>query len=235
MTDCGTPIYTAPEVSSRDYSHKADTWSLAVLMMAVSYGLPAHLFTTGSSQGCSGRWPEALVEFVAHCRKDTIDNLIYVLGQMVQIDPERRPNVKECFELGCENGLFRKRSDGTIVAGQLETLYTDEELAERRNRRIDVDEDGSTTPTRQSSHGKSHGGAVLRSGSTTPTQPPAQRGRKALDNDCSGAARGTPQENNDEVDDHGIDASTLRFGNDGESQKTARGDWDGSLGSWGRK
>ncbi|KAL8931150.1 MAG: hypothetical protein Q9208_000254 [Pyrenodesmia sp. 3 TL-2023] len=233
VTDCGTPIYTAPEVSSRDYSPKADTWSLAVLMMAVSYGLPAHLFTTGSSQGSSGRWPEALVEFVAHCRKDTIDNLIYVLGQMVQIDPGRRPSVEECFELGCENGLFRKRSDGTIVVGQLETLYTDEEMAERRNRRIEVDESGSSTPTRQSSHGKSHGGPVLRSGSTTPTQPPAQRRRKALDNDSSGPARGTPQENNDEVDDHGIDASTLRFGNDGESQKTARADWNGSLGSWG--
>lgn len=218
VTNCGTPVYTAPEVLRNNYGSKADIWSLGVLMAALSYGLPAHLLPTDSSQGRDGRWSKALVEFVADFSRDTIDNLIYVLVQMIKIEPERRPNAEQCFELGYENGLLRKRPDGTIVAGILETLYTDEEAAENQDRGTYVEEDGSTTPKRQSSYDKAHGGTVLKSGSTTPTQLPAQGAHEASDKD----------------------ASTLRFGNNHDnsgsrkSQKTAPGDYNGSLGSWAK-
>ncbi|KAL8748764.1 MAG: hypothetical protein Q9184_007102 [Pyrenodesmia sp. 2 TL-2023] len=230
VTHCGTPVYTAPEVSSNNYDAKADIWSLGVLMGAVSYGLPTHILPSGSSQGRSDRWPSALVKYVAELSLDTIDNLIYILVQMIKIEPGRRPSVEQCFELGCENGLFRKRTDGTIIAWHLETLYTDEEAAERDRQGSNVEVDGSTTPTRQSSHGKAHGGAVVRSGSTTPTQLPAQGGRKASDNAYFAAAPATPQEDDDDHDDDEADASTLRFD---DGQKTAPGDCNGSLGSWG--
>ncbi len=179
MSQCGTLMYIAPEVTGNDYGPKVDIWSLGVLMASLAYGLPTASMPANSLQGWSSRWSAALVEFVIDFCKDTGDNLIHILAQMIQIDPEQRPNANQCLELGCENGLFIKRHDGTIVEGCLDTLYTDEEIAEGHDQGSeeedeDDDDDGSKTPTRQPSHKGPHGGAIVNNGSTTPSQLPTQ-------------------------------------------------------------
>lgn len=186
MSQCGTLLYIAPEVTGNDYGPKVDIWSLGVLMVSLAYGLPTASTPTNSLQGWSGRWSMALVDFVTDFCKDTGDNLIYILVQMVQIDPDRRPNVDQCFKLGCDNGLFNKRQDGTIVEGCLNTLYTDEEIAEGHDQGSEEEEEeeedeGSKTPTRQPSHNGYHGATVVNDGSTTPSQLPTQESDEESD------------------------------------------------------
>ncbi|KAL8896161.1 MAG: hypothetical protein Q9207_007848 [Kuettlingeria erythrocarpa] len=155
MSQCGTLLYIAPEVTGNDYGPKVDVWSLGVLMVSLAYGLPTASMPTDPLQGWSSRWSTSLVDFVTDFCKDTGDNLIHVLAQMIQIDPDQRPNVNQCIELGVEE---------------------EEEEEEEED-----DDEGSKTPTRQPSHNGQHRGTVVNDGPTTPSQLQTQASNEDSD------------------------------------------------------
>ncbi|TGJ88508.1 hypothetical protein E0Z10_g252 [Xylaria hypoxylon] len=81
----GTPYYFAPELATKSYNNKVDIWSLGVIALELSYGLP----------GRQTRWHKLLIE---HINKQPSNLLQQFVASLLQIDPQMRPSAAECQE-----------------------------------------------------------------------------------------------------------------------------------------
>ncbi|KAI1271484.1 kinase-like domain-containing protein [Xylaria sp. FL0933] len=90
----GTPKYWAPEIASGRYTNKVDIWSLGVVILELSLGLP--------QPSKMEKWHQTLVNHVAGMaseetiRDDSVEAFIYSL---LQLDPDQRPTAAECRDM----------------------------------------------------------------------------------------------------------------------------------------
>ncbi|KAJ9467953.1 putative serine/threonine-protein kinase A [Diplonema papillatum] len=94
-TFCGTPYYLAPELwENKKYGKKADVWSLGVLlyeMLALKRPYTAQNMRGLMEKVLEGKFPPP----PPHYSQDMRDLVSFIL----QRDPEKRPTVREIFEL----------------------------------------------------------------------------------------------------------------------------------------
>lgn len=94
-TGCGTYVYLPPEICydgpEQRYTKAVDIWSLGVLILRISYGLPKH----GSSAARVGLgWCEKVVRKAQSLKSD---GLVDILQRMLVIDAEARCSAAECW------------------------------------------------------------------------------------------------------------------------------------------
>ena len=92
QTYCGTEVYIAPEIAGfGSYTIAVDIWSLAVVIAKYHVGFPSYNFLYSRS---------LQAEIMRHVNKragvNPGDGILYLLGQMLQLDPNRRISAQEC-------------------------------------------------------------------------------------------------------------------------------------------
>lgn len=100
-------------------------------------------------------WSKILLKKVEESGKER-DQVIHIIKHMIKMKPEERYDADQCLRKGCENDLFKKRSDGEIVD-------TD-----------DTTEDEATTGVTDAGTKISTTDQGLGSGERTPTERSAQ-------------------------------------------------------------
>lgn len=111
-TICGTPIYVAPDVCApreTGYGPEVDMWSAGVIMLKFIFGLPSYDDIKELHE-----WPDLLVETIDDLDENS-DQVVDIIKHMVTKTPEDRFTAEQCLLKGCENGLFRRSSDGQII------------------------------------------------------------------------------------------------------------------------
>lgn len=160
-TFCGSHEYAAPEVyygNKNGYGPSVDIWSAGVIMLGFIFDRPAPPAVPKTNrrsalQRWNKRWAEILVKKVDDLDEDG-DQVMDILIHMVRIKPEERSTVDECLERGCANGLFRRRHDGHIVnADDASEVNTLENETSDHTPDDDAADEGTTTPTQQSTQG----------------------------------------------------------------------------------
>lgn len=86
-TNCGTARYCAPEIRAREtYTNKVDIWSLGIIALEYSYGLPRY------SRKRRDEWPAMLQDFLAsHGNSPTVP----FLSGLLQEDPDHRFSARQ--------------------------------------------------------------------------------------------------------------------------------------------
>ncbi|KAJ2988096.1 hypothetical protein NUW58_g4155 [Xylaria curta] len=89
-TFCGTELYVAPELMAhQNYNNKVDLWSLGIMALQYSYGLPEYPRENAVA------WPGKLAKHLGRCP----DNLtIQFISSLLQIDPHNRPSAQQSLE-----------------------------------------------------------------------------------------------------------------------------------------
>ncbi|KAJ2997770.1 hypothetical protein NUW58_g546 [Xylaria curta] len=87
QTYCGTPTYLAPECDrpQMGYTNKVDIWSVGILTLELSYGLP--------SEDTSTKWATTVVRYVQNLLPRTA--LVDFISALLQINPRRRPGAAQ--------------------------------------------------------------------------------------------------------------------------------------------
>lgn len=150
-TFCGTHLYAAPEIyhgNSHGYGNKVDIWSTGVIILNFIYGLPTKpKLKRITIQQWSKLWSGILVKKVNDF--DEKDLVIEILLHMVRIESEERFTADACLNIGCENGLFRRRDDGHTIhiedAAEKDAVKVN--ISEDDATEVDTPEDGTATPT----------------------------------------------------------------------------------------
>jgi serine/threonine protein kinase len=89
-TFCGTALYLAPEVYTKDsYTPAVDIWSLGVVIFKFAYGLPNHHKYAGRS------WCERIVKEASNW--DSEDLIDFLSTAMLAMDPEFRYSAQDCY------------------------------------------------------------------------------------------------------------------------------------------
>jgi len=84
-TICGSPLYIAPEVTpKRAYTHAVDIWSLGVVSLEISYGLPLDIFKKGNTL------QKGIIKHV----QDQCGIFADILKNMLVYSPRRRVSAK---------------------------------------------------------------------------------------------------------------------------------------------
>lgn len=164
-TFCGTPLYTAPEVYPKNrtgYRPSVDIWSAGVMIFKFIFGLPSY---DANSQLPLTEWIEQWTDILLGRIDDLDENddqVIDIIKHMVTIRPEDRFTAEQCLHKGCDNGLFKQRSDGQIIDADAPSKDDTTEVAAEINTEIAVlntetsDDSGldtsAATPRRSSSH-----------------------------------------------------------------------------------
>lgn len=112
QTHCGTRLYMAPEISGfRSYTNSVDIWSLAVVILDLHISLP--------TKECALRrlwsWHDEIVLYTnERARASPGDLLLYLLVQMLRLDPSRRISSQECSrQLVLTEASLRQASPGS--------------------------------------------------------------------------------------------------------------------------
>ena len=121
-TFCGSKLYAAPDVvpvgkkrHSEGYGHSVDIWSAGIIMLEFIFGRPNHAGIDHLPlTDWIKMWSDIVVMEVAELDENS-DKVIDILKNMLTKEPEDRFTADECLQRGCENGLFRRLSDGRIV------------------------------------------------------------------------------------------------------------------------
>lgn len=142
-TVCGTQRYTAPEVYlGIKYTASVDLWSLGVIILQYTYGLPK---APRQRRGQHKNSPAMLEEWgLAWCRRvvdhandwDSDDLIDLLTTGMLRMTPEERLSASACLKKGCDLRLF----DGHSLNSGSATP-TRRTAAQGEN----SDDDGSTT------------------------------------------------------------------------------------------
>ncbi|KAI0469409.1 kinase-like domain-containing protein [Xylaria cf. heliscus] len=105
-TNCGSPIYQPPEVLNcppwRNYTQSVDIWSLGVVILRFSYGLPFLDYRDGM---------EWCIKIVEKANTHDSETLINILRHMLVIEPSLRVSAAICSQWAsdlCE--LLRSRT-----------------------------------------------------------------------------------------------------------------------------
>ena len=101
-TECGTYLYTAPEIwSGSGYTSAVDIWSLGVVVFQYAYGLPQY----GGSSFKPRSWYEKLKREVEDWDPDDLIDLLS--SSMLSLEPKQRRTATECLQ---QTGEFYQRS-----------------------------------------------------------------------------------------------------------------------------
>ena len=164
-TFCGTPLYAAPEVYPNDrtgYRPSVDIWSAGVIILKFIFGLPAYdnndpLPPTEWIE----QWTDMLLDRIDDLDEND-DQVIDIIKHMVTMRPEDRCTADQCLHKGCDNGLFKRRSDGQIVDADTPSEDDATEVTTEADTEIvvpDADtsdnrssDNDAATPKQQSSH-----------------------------------------------------------------------------------
>ncbi|KAI1178025.1 kinase-like domain-containing protein [Nemania sp. FL0916] len=88
-TYCGTVLYAAPELMARgSYDNKVDIWSLGIIALQYSYGLPPY------SRETRREWPIILLD---HLASQDSHPIVQFISCLLQADPNRRPSALQSF------------------------------------------------------------------------------------------------------------------------------------------
>lgn len=87
-THCGTLLYLAPEVHSRSYTNKADLWSVGVIALELSLGLPDYPFKHKI-------WPILLKQRLQAALTDV--TFYEFVRPLLQFHAHQRPSAQECM------------------------------------------------------------------------------------------------------------------------------------------
>ncbi|MCJ1245720.1 hypothetical protein MMC30_002924 [Trapelia coarctata] len=93
LTQCGTPLYSAPEVSQGSaYTTDVDIWSLGVVVFEYGYGLPHP-----DNPFHQARWCEKLVLALEDREQDDLTN--FLCNNMMREVPDQRLSAWDCLQL----------------------------------------------------------------------------------------------------------------------------------------
>ncbi len=164
-TFCGTPLYTAPEVypnNRRGYRPSVDIWSAGVIILKFIFGIPAY---DANDQLPLTEWIEQWTDMLLDRIDDLDENddqVIDIIKHMVTTRPEDRFTADQCLHKGCDNGLFKQRSDGQIIDADASSKDDTTEIVTEADTEIAVldadtsdnrsSDDSAATPKQQSSH-----------------------------------------------------------------------------------
>lgn len=123
-TFCGSRPYAAPDIvivgnknCHEGYGHLVDIWSAGVIMLEFIFGRPDH---TRIDHLPTEDWIKAfskiVVKTVAELDENN-DQVIDILKNMLTIKPMARFTAEVCLQKGCDNGLFKRLSNGRIIDG----------------------------------------------------------------------------------------------------------------------
>ncbi len=115
----GTPRYNAPELRRKSYTNKVDVWSLGIIILEFSYGLPPREEDT---------WHECVIEYMAEQPPSAFRKFI---TSILQIDPRVRPSAAELRD--CPFPVFYSRTSSDAVLRTSDThASSSEEATEQR-------------------------------------------------------------------------------------------------------
>ncbi|KAI3329480.1 kinase-like domain-containing protein [Ustulina deusta] len=115
----GTPRYNAPELRRKSYTNKVDIWSLGIIILEFSYGLPPREEDT---------WHERVIEYMAEQPPSAFRKFI---TSILQIDPRVRPSAAELRD--CHFPVFYSRTSSDAVLRTSDThASSSEEDTEQR-------------------------------------------------------------------------------------------------------
>ncbi|KAL8648858.1 MAG: hypothetical protein Q9210_004744 [Variospora velana] len=175
-TFCGSKAYAAPEVvpvsnklRSQGYRSSVDIWSAGMIMMEFVFGRANHadidhLPLKNWILEWSGKAVKQLYEL-----DENNDQVIDIIKHMVTKKPEDRFSADQCLQRGCDNGLFKRCSDGEIVD-------VDDHLEDNT---VEVDREAETeiaASDADPSEDMSSVNGISDDGVATPTQPPQRTG-----------------------------------------------------------
>ena len=161
---CGSRLYAAPDIvldkhSDGGYGHLVDIWSAGAVMLEFIFSRPNH---TRIDRLPLEAWIKAfsniVVERVAELDENN-DQVIDILKNMLTINPKVRFTAEQCLQKGCNNGFFRRLSNGQIIDGNEGPENDANEVALNTDTGIavlgaEVEDNGSerdiTTPRQQS-------------------------------------------------------------------------------------
>ena len=93
LTNCGTPIYMAPEIwESKPYTQKVDIWSIGVMMYELLSG--CHPFE-GDNDSLGHKIMEQELQFPQEMIKSVSSKAINLLRLILNKDPQQRPSAKD--------------------------------------------------------------------------------------------------------------------------------------------
>ncbi|KAK3174021.1 hypothetical protein OEA41_001265 [Lepraria neglecta] len=121
-TFCGSKAYTAPEVvpvgnklCSQGYRSSVDIWSVGMIMMDFLFGRANHADIDHLPlKNWILEWSDKAVKQVYELDENN-DQVIDIVKHMVTKKPKDRFSAARCLQRGCDNGLFKRRSDGEII------------------------------------------------------------------------------------------------------------------------
>lgn len=120
-TFCGTQIYAAPEIvpvgnrRRQGYRSSVDIWSAGIIIIEAMFDRPNHAHIDHlAKEKWIKAWSDIAVKYVYELDENN-DQVIDIVKHMVTKKPKNRFSADQCLQRGCENGLFKRRSDGEIV------------------------------------------------------------------------------------------------------------------------
>jgi hypothetical protein len=144
-------------------------------MLKFTFGLPAY---DNNDQRSPMKWIKEWVDVLLKRIDDLDENddqVINIIKHMVMMRPEDRFTADQCLQKGCNNGLFKRRSDGQIVDADASSKDEATEAATKTDTEIAVpdadtsddgsSDDGAATSKQQSFH-MTESGTLNASGAT---------------------------------------------------------------------
>ncbi|KAL9130730.1 MAG: hypothetical protein Q9217_001167 [Psora testacea] len=168
-TFCGSKVYAAPEVvpignklRSQGYRSSVDIWSAGMIMMEFVFGRANHADIDHLPQeNWILEWSDKAVKQVYELDENN-DQVIDIIKHMVTKKPEDRFSADRCLQRGCDNSLFKRRSDSEIVAAddhlrdntlevdtevETEIAASDADVSDKISSVGSISDDGAATPT----------------------------------------------------------------------------------------
>ena len=128
-TFCGSKSYTAPEIvpignRRQGYRSSVDIWSAGIILIELLFGRANHADVDQLPlQKWILAWSDKVIELVYELDENE-DQVIDVVKHMVTKRLEDRFSADQCLQRGCENGLFKRRSNGEIVDSNDPSCHT---------------------------------------------------------------------------------------------------------------
>lgn len=91
-TRCGTAVYSAAEIYSRNYDNSVDIWATAVVALELLRGLPAYPINIKPN-----RWCLKVRKSIETICGQAYDSLMLLLKRMLELRPENRPSAQACL------------------------------------------------------------------------------------------------------------------------------------------
>ncbi len=92
QTQCGTLLYTAPEISTGPYTNAVDIWAIGVVSYQFIKGLPTYPKKFDSKE-----WSKIIRQTVDCADRQGKDPVVRLLKRMLELKPLDRPSAKNCL------------------------------------------------------------------------------------------------------------------------------------------